>query len=259
MSSFATGNQPGFQPRRFSSDQQVTWSGRAGQDQVATMPVTIDASSIAAGNSPETTLPAGTILARSQVTGKMHPYVPDANDGRQVPQGILERAQDMLVDGVPTDRLAKMLVLGLVKSRLVPQLDRRAQDLLAERFHFDTDPATLGGRMLATRRVVRQGTNLTLQADDHGTLFVATDEVTFTLPTKQNGLAFRFLQSVDESMMIAGSSDMLARGSASGSAVIFDTGSQRIGSQLLVECVYLGEGNLRWLATNLGGTTLSVL
>lgn len=259
MSSFTTGNQPGFQPRRFSSHQQVTWSGRAGQDQIATMPVTIDASSTVPGNTPETTLPAGTILARSQVTGKLHPYVPDANDGRQVPLGILERSQDMLVDGVPTDRLAKMLVLGLVKSRLVPHLDRRAQDLLAERLHFDTDPATIGGRMLSTRRVVRQEEDLTLHAEDHGTLFVATDEVTFTLPTKQNGLTFRFAQSVDESMTIAGSSDLLARGIGNGSAAIFDTASQRIGSQLLVECVYVGEGNLRWLATNLGGTTLSVI
>ena len=54
------------------------------------------------------------MLAIVDANGKADTYSPDANDGRQIAVGILEQAQDMLVEGVATDRFTQMLVHGLV-------------------------------------------------------------------------------------------------------------------------------------------------
>ena len=55
------------------------------------------------------------------------------------------------------------------------------------------------------RGIYRKSGNYTVTADDNGLLFLATAAVTFTLPTKQNGLAFRFAQTADANLVITGS------------------------------------------------------
>jgi hypothetical protein len=82
--------------------------------------------------------------------------------------------------------------------------------------------------------------------------------VTFTLPTKANGLAFRFAQTADANLVISGSNDIVHKGDAAASTVTFSTASEKIGSHVLVECLYTAAGTLSWLATNLGGTTAAV-
>src|SRR5690606_17401421 len=100
--------------------------------------------------------------------------------------------------------------------------------------------------------------NYTVLASDNGLLFLATAAVTFTLPTKQNGLAFRFAQSADANLVISGSSDIIHKGNAGASTVTFSTASEKIGSHVLVECIYTAASTLKWLVTNLGGTTATV-
>jgi len=95
-------------------------------------------------------------------------------------------------------------------------------------------------------------------ADDNGLLFLADATVTFTLPTKQNGLAFRFAQTANSNLVIAGAGDIVHKGNAAASSVTFSTANEKIGSHVLVECLYTAAGTLKWLVTNLGGTTATV-
>lgn len=258
MTDFTAGNVPGLQTTVQARTTQVLWSGRRGQDLVATRPATLDKNSTDPGNTPATTLRGGCVLAQVDDTGKAMPYVPDANDGRQIAVGILEQDQDMLVSGVPTDRFTQMIVHGLVREGELIGLDPRARQQLAGRLVFDREPSSPAGGMLHPRGVYRKSGSYTVTAADNGLLFVATGAATFTLPAKQNGLAFRFAQTADANLVIAGSGDLIHKGNAAASSVSFQTSGERIGSQVLVECVFVAPGTLKWLVTNLGGTTATV-
>lgn len=256
MSEFSNGNVPGLRAAVESQSAQVWWSGRGGQNQIATHKAVLDASNVDAGNSPTTTLRGGQVLALDDATGRAFLYDPDANDGRQIAAGVLEQPQDMLVDGAAAHRFVQMLVQGLLKESALLGLDPRAKSQLAARFRFDVEPA--GRYHLEPRGIYRKSANYAVTAADHGLLFLATAEVTFTLPAKQNGLAFRFFQTADADLMIAGSGDLVHKHSAAADSVAFSTAMQKIGSHALVECVYTDTGTLKWLVSNLGGTTATV-
>jgi len=258
MSDSITGNAPGFEALSQTDEAQVWWSGRGGQNLVATRMVTIDKSAVDAGNTPATTLRPGMVLAIQTASGKALPYDPDANDGTQNACGILEHAQDMLVDGVATDRFTQMLTHGLVRESALVGLDPRAKAQLAGRFVFDKDLDVAPGQLSQPRGVTRVSSAHTVEASENGTLFIATAAVAFTLPTKQNGLAYRFVQSANDTLQIIGSGDIIASGSPVTSMVEFSTSNEKVGSQLLVECVYVADGSLKWIATNLGGTTATL-
>ncbi|HEX5106167.1 MAG TPA: hypothetical protein VFV87_20245 [Pirellulaceae bacterium] len=258
MSHFTTGNAPGFQTPIGADEKQVTWSGRRGQDLVATRQITLTGGATDGGNTPNTTLRGGILLASVDATGLAHTYSPDANDGRQIAIGILEQSQDMLVAGSATDRFTQMLVHGLVKEGELINLDPRARQQLGSRFTLDRERSPQAGVLMHPRGIYRKSANYTVTADDNGLLFLATAAVTFTLPTKENGLAFRFAQTADANLVIAGSSDLIALNNAAASSVTFSTASEKIGSQVLVECLYTAAATLKWLVTNLGGTTPTV-
>jgi len=258
MSEFTSGNTPGFQQKVESEEAQVWWSGRGGQNLVATKKTTLDASNVDSGNTPTTTLRGGNLLALEDASGNAYLYDADANDGRQVALGVLEKHQDMLVDGTATNRFTQMLISGLLKENELVGLDPRAKAQLAGRFVLDGDPAAAAGTLMHPRGVYRKSADYTVTADDNGLMFVATAAVNFTLPTKQNGLAFRFLQTADANLVITGSGDVVHKGNAAADTVTFSTASQKIGSQALVECLYTAENTLKWVVTNLGGTTATV-
>lgn len=257
MSQFNSGNVPGFAAAVESEQSQVTWAGRQGQDQIVTQRAMIYSLSTDENNTPSTTLRAGLVLAYRDSDGKVTAYAPDANDGSQIAVGVLEQHQDMLVNGVPTDRFTQMIVHGLVREGELINLDARARQQLARQMVFDRKPIS-PAPLLAPRGVYRKSTSYSLTAADNGLLFVATGAATFTLPTKANGLAFRIVQTADNDLTISGSSDLIHKGNASASNVAFSTASQKIGSQVLVECIYTAAATLKWLVTNLGGTTATV-
>ena len=258
MSEFTTGNAPGFQAAIEGQESEVTWTGRNGQDQVATRKITLLAAATDSGNTPNTTLRGGNVLAIVDATGKANTYSPDANDGRQIAVGILEHYQDMLVGGVATDRFTQMLVHGLIREGEVVGLDARARHQLGQRFTFDRETSPQAGTLLHPRGIYRKSANYAVTVNDNGLLFLATAAVTFTLPTKANGLAFRFAQTADANMVIAGSADIIVKGNAAANTVTFSTANEKIGSQVLVECIYTNTGTLKWLVTNMGATTPSV-
>jgi len=123
---------------------------------------------------------------------------------------------------------------------------------------FDKDLDVAPGQLSQPRGVTRVSSAHTVEASENGTLFIATAAVAFTLPTKQNGLAYRFVQSANDTLQIIGSGDIIASGSPVTSMVEFSTSNEKVGSQLLVECVYVADGSLKWIATNLGGTTATL-
>lgn len=258
MSEFTSGNVPGFQTKLESEEKQIVWSGPQGQDLVATKKVVIDSTAVDAGNSPTTTLRGGLVVAIKDSDSNIYPYDADANDGTQVPYGILSKHQDMLVGGVASDRFTQVLVHGLVRQNELIGIDQRAKDVLGGRFVFDRDLHASSGLLLNPRGVYRKAADYTVVAADNGLLFIATAAVNFTLPTKANGLAFRFLQTADAQLRITGSSDLIHKGSAGGATVTFNTASEKIGSQVLVECLYTADSTLKWLVSNLGGTTAVV-
>jgi hypothetical protein len=257
MSQFTTGNTPGFETAVTADVSQLAWTGRHGQDQIVTQKAVIKSDTVDTGNTPETTLRAGVILAYRDSDGKLGIYTPGATDGTQIAVGVLEQAQDMLVGGVATDRFAQMIVHGLVREGRVQSLDARARQQLGLQMVFDKKPISQAA-MLAPRGIYRKATNYTITAADNGLLSLATAAATFTLPTKANGLAFRVVQSADANLTISGSSDIIHKGNAGASSVAFSTASERIGSSVLIECVYTGASTLKWLVTNLGGTTATV-
>jgi hypothetical protein len=258
MSEFTTGSAPGYQAAIEAEESEVTWSGRKGQDLVATRKVTVVSSAVDSGNTPTTTLRGGNVLALVDASGKVNTYSPDATDGRQIAIGILEHYQDMLVSGVATDRFTQMLVHGLVREGELVGLDPRAKQQLGQRFVFDRENSPQAGVLMHPRGIYRKGSNYTVTADDNGLLFLATAAVTFTLPTKQNGLAYRFAQTADSNLVISGSGSIIHKGNAAANTVTFSTANEKIGSHVLVECLYTAAGTLKWLVSNLGGTTATV-
>lgn len=257
MSQFTTGNIPGFQAAVEGTATQLTWSGREGQDQVVTQRAVIHVDTVDADNTPTTTLRAGVVLAYRDTDSKVALYSPGANDGTQIAVGVLEQAQDMLVGGVATERFTQMIVHGLVRENLLQNLDARARQQLGQQMVFDRKPLTMPP-LLAPRGIYRKITNYTILTADNGLMFLATAAATFTLPTKANGLAFRVTQTADANLVISGSSDIIHKGNASASTVTFSTANEKIGSSVLIECVYTGSSTLKWLVTNLGGTTATV-
>ncbi len=240
-------------------DANVLWVGRHGQDLAATRKTTIVAAAVDAGNTPQTTLRGGNVLAIVDASGKANTYSPDATDGRQIAVGILEHHQEMLVDGVATDRFTQMLVHGLVKEAELLGLDPRARQQLGQRFAFDREISPQAGVLMHPRGIYRKAGSYTVVAGDNGLLFLATAAATFTLPTKQNGLAFRFVQTADANLVIQGSGDIVHKNSTTATSVTFSTASEKIGSHVLVECLYTATGALKWLVSNLGGTTATVV
>jgi hypothetical protein len=257
MTHFNSGSLPGVQGRYESESAQVSWVGRHGQDQIVTQAAVIHAESMDDGNTPATTLRAGIVLAYRDTDGKLGVYNPDANDGTQIAAGVLEQHQDMLVGGVATDRFAQMIVHGLVREGQILNLDPRAREMLARQMVFDRRPIS-PAPMLAPRGIYRKSTNYTLTIADNGLMFLVTGAATFTLPTKQNGLTYRIAQLADSNLTISGSGDLIHKGNAAASSVSFSTENQKIGSQVLIECLYTDTGSLKWLITNLGGTTATV-
>jgi hypothetical protein len=258
MAEYAMGNAPGFQSAQEAQESEVLWSGRKGQDLAATKKITLISSAVDSGNTPQTTLRGGNVLGILDSGGKANTYSPDANDGRQIAVGILEHFQDMLVNGVATDRFTQMLIHGLVRDAELLGLDPRGKQQLGLRFLFDREVSPQAGTLMHPRGIYRKSSNYTVTANDNGLLFLATAAVNFTLPAKQNGLAYRFAQTADANLVITGSADIIAKGNAAANSVTFSTASEKIGSQVLVECMYVAAATLKWVVTNVGGTTPTV-
>jgi Bacteriophage lambda head decoration protein D len=259
MSQVIPGQFPGIQPKQESEEKQLTWAARQGLDYSVSRQVVIDAATVDATNSPTTQLRAGLVMARRDSDGKYVQYDPAGTNGSQIAVGVLEESLNMLdASGNTTERFAQVLFQGLLRKNQLIGLDTRAELQLAESFLFDQPTACSSGVMLQPRGVYRKSSDYTVLHSEQGALFVATAAVTFTLPEKRNGLTFRFLQSADALLRITGAADIVYKSSAASTNLLCNTSNEKIGSHLLLECVFVSSSQLKWVATNLGGTTVAL-
>ena len=220
---------------------------------LAKTPVLLDSAAEDAGNTPTTTLRDKLGLGVVTSSGKAVAYDPDENLGQQIAAGLL--CGETAVSG---DTPAFMLAGGVVKEADMLGLDIRAKQQLSRRLIAE-DSLVYDMPLLCPRGIVRIGTNRVLTAADHGLLFLATGAAAFTLPTKQNGLAFRFFQTANNDLTVQdGDSGLIARGNAAAASVAFSTANQKIGASCLVECCYIDTATLAWIFTSLCNHTITV-
>lgn len=223
--------------------------------------VTISSAATDAGNTPTTTLRAGSVMAKLDSGGEWVLYDSDATTGAQIARGVLLEQLDMRdFTGVAEDKPMALVAIrcNLIASEL-HNLDAAARQQLIQLGCVFDDPA--GSQALQNALgVVEKAADYTVVAADNGALFVATAAVNFTLPTKAHGLCFQFLQTADANMAIlsAGSADdIIAKGDAGADSVTFSTASNKIGAYAEVRCIYVG-GALKWIVKNLGDCTMTI-
>lgn len=120
------------------------------------------------------------------------------------------------------------------------------------------DRVLSSGMLPRGKRVVATGS--TLFESDRGSFFVCTAAATFTMPsTLVEYWSCRFAMLADANLTLSSSSKFIHRGNATASSIAFSTASQKIGSHALVECIDVdGAGTLKYIVSNLGGTTATI-
>lgn len=261
MNGFSLYSDPGYTALIETGDWEGLYSAMSGEKNLLVRFATIDSTAVDSGNTPTTTLRAGTIMAIKASDGNWYPYDADATDGTQIARGVLPFQLSMIGPlGVVTDKSVPIIVRANFKVAELHNYDAAAGKALIALGCVLDAPAGANA-LIGPLGYVEKASNYTVVAADNGVCFLATTgAVTFTLPTKAPGLAYEFYNTVDANMVVssAGSADdIIAIGDAAGDTITFSTSNQKIGSHCRVVCAYLG-GSLKWLASNLGGTTATV-
>ena len=174
MSDFTTGNTPGFQAASEADGAEVTWSGRQGQDLIATKKITL------VSTAADTRQHAHDHAPRRHPDGgrgcdRQGRYLFARRQRRPADRhGHFGKAPGHARAGVATDRFTQMLVHGLVREGELLSLDARARQQLGGRFTFDRETSPQAGVLMHPRGVFRKSANYTVTADDNGLLFLAT-------------------------------------------------------------------------------------
>jgi hypothetical protein len=224
-------------------------------------PAIIKSTSVDDGNTPSTTLRPGTLMARKTSDGKLYPYDADATDGTQLPVGVLPIALSMKNGPSLADKYTRILGGGIAAVATWLGLDYQARGVMQRNGWRFTLPVPDGANFLICPRKVQQiAGNTTLTSADNGDLFMLSAAANMTLPAKENGLMFEFVQSFDGNMAIlspGSADDIIAKNDAGADSVTFSTAGEKIGSHCMVRCMYAG-AVLRWVVYNLGGTTMTI-
>lgn len=255
---FQARTAPGYSTIQETGEWQGLLNARGREMLLIDKNVTISSAATDAGNTPTTTLRAGSVMAKLDSGGEYVLYDPDATTGAQIARGVLLEQLNMLdYAGVAEDKpMALIAIRANFRASELHNIDAAARQQLIQLGCVFDDPA--GSQALqGALGVVEKATDYTVVAADNGALFVATAAVNFTLPTKAHGLNFQFLQTADANMVITGSNDIICDGDAAASTVTYSTASHKIGSWAEIRCIYVG-GALKWIAKNLGETTMTI-
>lgn len=147
---------------------------------------------------------------------------------------------------------------GKTPARLDRTIDKAAET--EDWDQISAEVISLQRRMMfggSPNQVVFKSSSYTLSTEDDGKTFYSDGVVVFTLPPKIAGLTFKFFQPNDAVLEIIGNADIIHKGSANATSVAFITAGQKLGSYVIAECVDV-QGTLKWLISNLGGTTATV-
>jgi hypothetical protein len=197
--------------------------------------VTLDSTAVDAnsGNTPTTTLIRGLVLGMQTATNRYAQYNPAATDGTQIAKGLLYQTVNMLNPQTASavNKEGRMVWWGNVKATQARGLDLMARRQLGNRIWFDDGLVNADGGIYV---VNPQAASYTVLAGDNNTTFTttgATGAVTFTLPTCQRGLRFRFFNKVAQNMIIsAPANTLIAMGAANYTTATYSTSGQLIGA-----------------------------
>lgn len=224
------------------------------------------------GNSPNTTLRAGLVLAQLS-TNKWVPYSSTATDGSQVAAGVLAQDVKMLgLDGTVADRVCVVVVGGPLKggqllynapvsTATLSGLDQQGRAQLYK-CTFDDD---LPGNKYQWESWIPKTADYTLvSTTDNHTVFTnagASGVVKFTLPALLDGssnpvckgVAFRVVVEADQDVWLsaAGSDNLIVFNNAAAATVKVDQTNKRIGTVLTVETNAAGTKWVVTMASNL--------
>lgn len=258
-STFPTRNAPGFTEIAESAEWQGLLNARNRELLLIEQNVTISSVATDAGNTPTSTLRAGSVMAKLDSGGEWVLYDADAADGSQIARGVLLEQLSMLdYAGTAEDKPSALVAIRAnFRASELHNLDAQArQQLIQQGCVFDDADGSYG--LTGPVGVQTKAADYTVTADDNGRLFVATAAVNFTLPTKAAGLCFEFLQTADANMVVTGSNDIIVKGDAAASTITYGTASEKIGSRARVRCLNTAASTLRWVVENLGDTTMTI-
>lgn len=253
---------PGQGALRVTEATAVTWQEFFHSEPVIDPFCMIVSTAVDAGATPTTLLRPGLIMAKVDATGLWSTYDPDATDGTQLARGVLLREIDMFnysLQAVENKLDAAIAIGGRIKGSALKNADQQARSQLgASGFRFDDYPNHMS--YLPFWKVVEKAADYTVVAADHGTLFVATAAVNFTLPAIAAGLRFRFAQSADADMVITSptADNIIGVNNASADTLTFSTSSQKIGAQVELVSIYVG-GVLKWLPSIISSGVTTVV
>jgi len=248
---------PGSGVQDITVERNVIWGGDAAKGNVLYASALIAGGSTDAANTPTTVLRAGLVLGKVTATGKYVPYSKSATDGSQIARAVLPY-EIMTVDfaGVNADRVVPIIVGGPVMAGQLIGLDALARSQMSRAFLFDDDNVSA---KFVPPNVVTKTNSYTVLAGDTGTVFLANGSgaLTFTLPAIGPGLYFRFVNIVDQNMIVASAegSNIVAAGTIAGSSLTFSTSSQKKGA--VVEIFSNPAGSL-WIAQVPCSNTLTI-
>lgn len=260
MNAFTIYSDPGYTALVESGEWDGLWNAFNNEKHLLTQRVTVDSTAVDSGNTPTTTLRAGTIMAKKDSDGNYYPYDPDATDGTQNARGVLGFQLPMTgPTGTVQDKGIPLIVRANMQVAELHNYDAQAGRQLTQLGFILDAPA--GANSLPIPGMTVYGDGGTVTAAQNGSLFQAAGAAAFTLPTIAVGLAYEFYQTADADMSIAsaGSLDnIVADGDATADSVAFSTSSHKIGSHARFVARYNAAGALRWYFSNLGGTAATV-
>lgn len=266
------GSIPGIGAIRTNDEKALVW-GQYERLHLANEGALIVSTAVDAGSTPTTHLRAGLLMGKITSSGKLKQWDPDATDGSEVVYGVLWREVFMLdpVTQVVVDRIGHVLLTGPVRAADLLILgtafnsadgENIARAQMAPRFWIDDDIAKKQAFLGLPLKETAKAASYTVVEADNGTLFTtlgASGAVTFTLPAIRPGLAFEFLNLVDQNMIIASAEgdNLVALHAASADSVAGQTTSQKIGVRFMV---HANQAGTKWYVRNLSpaGATITV-
>lgn len=228
----------------------------------------IDDSVTDAGNTNYTsTLRGGKVLAKKTSDGKYYAYDADADDGTQIPHGILGEAVKMTNKyGVAEDKLARIFSAGILSS--VDNLVGSDYFALATLIRLGLRPAQAEPHGSAFGFYPKgrsfKATDYTVTVANHGMQFTATAAANFTLPALADvsrGWWAYFVNAADTTMVVTGAANTIVYGDAGGAystTLTFSTANKKMGGAVLIMADYVSDGgSLLWFPMFIQSTVTS--